>query len=76
MVNFCILSAEQNKQISSRSPGEYVKELKVQLGHNFESVLLSNLIPPEAIGSLLNNDYEAFLDIRSQHIHKILATCL
>jgi hypothetical protein len=73
LANICILSAEQNKQISDRKPSVYFKELNKRHGNNFTSVLESNLIPEKAIPSLLNDDYTQFLEIRSSHIADIIA---
>lgn len=74
--NICILSAEQNKIISDRQPSDYFSELKVRHDKAFEQVLASNLIPNSAIPALLGDNYEEFLNIRSQHIANIITECI
>jgi hypothetical protein len=68
LANICMLSAEQNKLIGDSKPSEYVKSLQSKHGSTFETMLESNLIPKQAIPSLLSDNFEEFLDIRSKHI--------
>lgn len=73
LANICILSAEQNKQISDRKPSIYFAELQQQHGGNFLPILETNLIPEAAIAHLLNDNYEGFLDTRSAYLADIIA---
>jgi hypothetical protein len=72
LANICMLSADQNKQINDRRPSDYVKDLQQRHGSAFTRVFESNLIPQEAIDSLLNDNYEEFVEIRASHIASII----
>jgi hypothetical protein len=74
LANVCMLSADQNKQISDRSPSNYFKDLRQRHGEEFISILESNLIPQGAVNSLLSDSYDEFAEIRSAHIASFLAT--
>ncbi|TIS61283.1 MAG: DUF262 domain-containing protein [Mesorhizobium sp.] len=52
LVNFCILSAADNKKVGSKAPSEYRSKLVAEI----DQVLASNLIPK----SLFDDDFEKF----------------
>src|SRR5262249_3670439 len=68
LVNFCMLSAEQNKYVSDKKPSEYMAEFESGLGTNFVPVLESNLIPRSAIPFLKSDDYDGFLRVRAEFL--------
>jgi hypothetical protein len=72
LANICILSAEQNKQISDRRPSDYFSQIRKHHAKTFVDVIESNLIPEKAIDSLLNDDYDQFLEVRAAHIAGII----
>lgn len=74
LANIVYLSSSSNKQISDKSPAEYLKEVEKEGGANLSKVLESNIIPLEAFNAAKNNDFESFLNIRAKAIHeKILS---
>lgn len=72
LANICILTSSENKKIGGRLPSEYVSELKGEHGDAFGSVMDSNLIPPDAVECMLNDDYAGFLDARSDFLCKVV----
>jgi len=69
LCNFCFLTADANKKISSRPPSEYFPKLLPQT--NLAAVLESNLIPLNK-EIYEKNDYDKFLTLRSQRIIEFL----
>ncbi|MEC1303064.1 GmrSD restriction endonuclease domain-containing protein [Lysinibacillus capsici] len=61
--NFCFLPASSNKIISDKSPSDYFKDIIPQ--EDIIKILESNLIPTD-IKIYENDDYEAFLEVRSK----------
>lgn len=72
LANICMLAASENKKIGSRLPSEYVSELKEEHGDEFDSVMASNLIPPDAVECMLTNDYAGFLNARSTFLSELV----
>jgi hypothetical protein len=73
LANICMLSADQNKQITDRPPSDYMKDLQQRHHKAFVEVLESNLIPQDAINSLLSDNYEEFVKIRAKHVTDLIA---
>jgi hypothetical protein len=69
LCNFCFLTADSNKKISSKAPQEYFTQLVPQ--DNFAKILESNLMPLNK-DVYEKNDYEKFLVLRSQRIMEFL----
>jgi hypothetical protein len=69
LCNFCFLTADSNKRISSKSPSEYFPNLIPQ--DSFVAVLESNLLPLKK-EVYDKNDYDNFLKLRSQRIMESL----
>ncbi|MEM5626878.1 DUF262 domain-containing protein [Bacillus wiedmannii] len=61
--NFCFLPASSNKVISNKRPSIYFKE-NIPQGE-ISKILKSNIIPEES-SIYENDDYEAFLEVRSK----------
>jgi hypothetical protein len=72
LVNFCMLSSEQNKYLSDRKPSDYIAEIEASLGKEFVPVLEGNLIPTDAIPKLKADDYDGILDIRAKFLADII----
>lgn len=72
VANICMLSADQNKIIGDKAPSIYVTEMQKTHADQFDDVLTSNLIPPEAAPYLFADDFEGFLETRSQHIARVI----
>ncbi len=66
--NLCILSMANNRTISDSRPALYFDQLGRLLGPNLQDVLGSNFISMEAFEAGLNEDYEAFIKVRSESI--------
>lgn len=68
--NFCFLPADLNKKIKDRPPSEYFAELKGVEGANpgFDTALRSHLIPSGPDSPIWNDDYDAFLRLRTDLI--------
>jgi len=69
LCNFCFLTADSNKKISSKSPAEYFVELIPQA--QFARILESNLMPLKR-EIYEKNDYDSFLAQRGQAIMTFL----
>jgi hypothetical protein len=70
VANIVLLTSKSNIAIRDRAPSEYLQ--KIIDGESREVLverLLSNLVPEEALDSALADDYEAFLTVRSAHLH-------
>jgi hypothetical protein len=65
VVNRTLIDRGTNKSISAMAPSVYIKGLKVP---NISQVLDSHLIPSGSGSPLLTDDYEAFLELRTQLI--------
>jgi len=61
LANFCLITAELNKEISDKKPSDYIKYYQ-ENNLNFADVLKSHLIPN--IKNLLNNDFDEFIKER------------
>lgn len=72
LANICMLASSENKLISDKPPSEYIAEYQSTLGDQFDEVMASNLIPPEAVEYLLADDFANFLDVRSAHLSDVV----
>ena len=63
--NICMLTMIDNRKISNKKPSIYFKDLQESLGDKLEDVLESNYISKEAFDAALQDDYEKFIQIRS-----------
>lgn len=70
LANIILLSSSSNKHILDRSPSEYLQDIENAAGSNLDKWLESNLIPHDAYLAAKENNFELFLDIRSQAIHE------
>ena len=68
--NFCFLPADLNNKIKDRPPCEYFAEFRGSDGvnPNFDPALRSHLIPSGPDSPIWNNDYDAFLQQRTDLI--------
>lgn len=65
VVNRTLIDRDTNKSISAKAPSAYIKNLKAP---NVSKVLESHLIPSGAGNPLLVDDYDAFIEARTQLI--------
>ena len=72
LANICMLASSENKLIRDRPPSEYIKQYRSELGDQFDHVMRSNLIPPEAVEFLLADDFGNFLEARAVHLNDIV----
>ena len=68
LVNFCLISAELNKEISAKKPSEYIQYYQ-ENNPDFEDVLGSHLISDTQ--KLLNNDFDGFVDERAELMYEM-----
>jgi hypothetical protein len=69
LCNFCFLTADSNKKISSKAPSDYFTNIVPQ--NKFGNILEVNLMPLNR-DVYEKNDYEQFLKLRSQLIIQLL----
>jgi hypothetical protein len=70
LCNFCFLTADSNKKISSKAPSDYFATVLPQSG-SLGQTLESNLLPLNK-DVYEKNDYDAFLKLRSQRVMEFL----
>ncbi|MBL8194226.1 MAG: hypothetical protein JNM06_10585 [Blastocatellia bacterium] len=63
--NICLLNKGNNITISNQQPSIYFKEMANKLEDNMESILASNFIDIKTHEAALQDDYETFLQLRS-----------
>jgi hypothetical protein len=77
LANICMLAASENKKISDRPPSEYIESYRSALGEEqFDEVMVSNLIPPEAVEALLADDFATFLEARSNRLSEVVGNLI
>ncbi|MBZ5524350.1 MAG: hypothetical protein LAP21_19100, partial [Acidobacteriia bacterium] len=69
LCNFCFLTSDSNKKISSKAPSEYFVSVIPQ--GSFATILESNLMPLNK-EVYEKNDFEQFLTLRSQQVIQFL----
>jgi hypothetical protein len=69
LCNFCFLTSDSNKKISSKAPSEYFAKVMPQ--DKRAAILESNLMPLNK-DVYEKNDFEAFLKLRSQKVVEFL----
>lgn len=76
--NFCFLPADLNKKIRDRPPSAYFAEFRISHGDNptFAAALRSHLIPSGADSPIWNDDYDSFLQQRSELIWAAILTAV
>jgi hypothetical protein len=72
LCNFTFLPAESNKTISSKSPAEYILDIKNNI---LRDVLNTNLLPLD-IEIYKKNEYDKFLQERAANIKQFLDSLL
>ena len=71
LANMAYLTSASNKKISDQAPSVYFKALLDEHGDAAKGWLAHNLIDQAAIDAALKDDFEAFLDARSNAIHGV-----
>ena len=67
LANFCFIPANLNKEISSQNPAKYFKDYH-DANPNFERATDSHLIPVDGNSPIWQNDYNLFIQARSNLI--------
>lgn len=75
-INFCITSLSSNRAISDLSPSVYFSQVQSSLGDKLYEILETNLINKEAFEAGLADDYDKFIDIRSELIINYMKTLI
>ena len=70
IANFVLLTSASNKEILDDPPSVYIPKLREKLGDQFDDVMRSNLLSPEAIEAASKDDFATFLQERSDTLHK------
>lgn len=73
LANFVMLTSASNKIITNRAPSDYLRDVVAAAGENAPKWLESNLVSEEAMNAARRDDYESFLDARSETIHKVVS---
>ena len=70
LANFCFIPADLNNKISDRAPSDYFSEFRGANGENpnFEPSLRSHLIPSGSDSPVWADDYDGFIQQRSELI--------
>ena len=66
--NICMLNLGDNREILDKAPSDYFAIMKENLEDGFKDVLISNYINDDAYNAVLNDDYDKFIQIRSELI--------
>jgi len=69
LANFVMLTAASNKEISDRSPSDYLKQVSTATGAALDEWLSSNLITKECFEAALHDDFDTFIERRAVVIH-------
>jgi hypothetical protein len=73
LANYIMLTSASNKTISDKAPSEYfqlVSEAAESVGANLDSWLSSNLISQDAYQAAVSNNFDKFIEFRSQTLHE------
>ena len=70
LANFALISSASNKDISDTKPSKYFSSLRERHGGNFDQICESNLLSSDCVSAALDDDFEAFLDARSNCLHR------
>jgi hypothetical protein len=69
LCNFCFLTSDSNKKISSKAPSEYFAKV---IPHGKRAAILESNLMPLNKDVYEKNDFEAFLKLRSQKVVEFL----
>jgi hypothetical protein len=70
LANFVMLTAASNKEVSDRSPSDYLKQVAAAAGSNLDQWLSSNLISKDCFEIAMHDDFDAFIERRAALIHE------
>lgn len=72
ILNRTLIDAETNRRIGKRPPEDYLTEVADELqkssAHALDDLLRSHVLPADPGSPLLENDFDAFLDWRREHL--------
>ena len=69
--NFCLIPADLNRNIASRAPADYLSEYR-ESNPGFQAGAESHLLPVEPSAGVWSNDFERFINERSDLLAKEL----
>lgn len=67
-LNICMLNLINNREISDKSPSNYLKSVEERLGDHLIPVLQSNYINKEAFEAAKKGDYQNFINERKKEL--------
>lgn len=73
LANIIMLTSASNKTISDKAPSKYLADVIKVAGNNLNHILQSNLIPQSAFDAALKDDFDTFLEIRSEALNEHVA---
>lgn len=73
--NIVLLTSISNIQIKDKAPSQYLREIMSASGRGaLVQRMASNLVPEVALDAALDDDYQAFLTMRSEFLHRHAAS--
>ena len=72
VLNHVLIDRTTNIRIGKNAPSKYLAEIRSVLGDDLDAVLASHRLPPEPDSPLLEDDYDAFLAWRLEHLDDLL----
>jgi len=73
ILNRTFIDRVTNRRLSKREPSDYFSEIRAKQGDNdTDETLKSHILPQGARSSILNDDFEKFLDWREQALNDLI----
>ena len=72
VLNHALIDRATNIRIGKNPPSRYLAEIRPVLGDDLDAVLASHALPAEADSPLDNDDFDAFLTWRLEHLDELL----
>lgn len=73
VLNHTMIDKQTNSRIGKKAPSIYIAEMRREIGDQIDTILSSHGLPYETSGPLLQDDYDAFLQWRMNHLKSELA---
>jgi hypothetical protein len=71
VANIVLLTSKSNIEIRDKAPSQYLAEIIYEVGVEIlVERLESNMVPREALDAALVDDYDSFLTLRAEHLHR------
>ena len=72
VLNHCLIARDTNGRIGKRAPSVYLTEIREALGDDLDEVLASHRLPTGSPSPLTTDDFDAFLEWRSEQLYDAL----